>query len=236
MKALGYARVSTTEQADSGLGLAAQRAVIESTAAAKGWELVDVVVDAGASGKDIERPGIRQVLDAVATGAVDALVVAKLDRLSRSLSDLLALVDWLNDAGADLVAVDLGVDTATPGGRLVLSVLGAIAAWERDATRERTRDALAAKRARGERISGPSVAADRPELAARIAAMREAGMTLWGIADVLNDEGVPTLRGGTQWRSSSVVAAAGYKRPPRRRRPPNLPELPRRRRVARGST
>lgn len=109
-----------------------------------------------------------------------------------------------------LVAVDLGVDTATPGGRLVLSVLGAIATWERDAIRERTVDALCAKRAQGKAINGPSVV-DRPELAARIAAMRQDGMTLQAIADELNALEVPTLRGGAQWRPSSVVGPSGVR-------------------------
>ena len=227
---VGYCRVSTIEQASSGLGLDAQRAVIEATCAAKGWRLADVVVDAGASGKDLERPGIRQVLGAIAAGEVDGVVVAKLDRLSRSLSDLLALLDWTQAAGAVLVAVDLGVDTSTPGGRLVLSVLGAIATWERDAIRERTIDALAAKRARGLPISGPSVA-DDVELAERIAARRAEGATYAAIAAELQADGVPTLRGGSEWRVSSVQAAAGYKRPPRQRRPPDLPALPRRRRA-----
>jgi hypothetical protein len=113
LRVVGYCRVSTDEQASSDLGLAAQRAAIERTAAAKGWELVDVVVDAGASGKDLERPGIRQVLDAVAAGEVDGLVVA---RLSRSLSDPLALVDWLNDAGASWSPSTSGSTPPPPAG------------------------------------------------------------------------------------------------------------------------
>ncbi len=230
----GYIRCSTEEQASSGLGLAAQRAVVEATCAQRGWQLADVVVDAGASGRDLERPGIRRVLEAIASGEVDGVVVAKLDRLSRSLADLLAVVEWIADAGAVLVAVDLGVDTTSPGGRLVLHVLGAIAEWERGTIRERTVDALAARRADGKAISGPSVV-DRPELAARIAARRAEGWSYQAIADELNALGVPTLRGGALWRVSSVQAAAGYKRPPRKRRPPDLPELPRRRRAARGA-
>ncbi len=234
MRVLGYIRCSTAEQADSGAGLAAQRATVELATTSRGWELVDLVVDAGSSGKDLGRPGIRRVLDAIAAGEVDGVVVAKLDRLSRSLADLLAIVEWLDAASAVLVAVDLAVDTTTPGGRLVLHVLGAISEWERGTIRDRTVDALAARRAEGRPISGPSVT-DRPELARRITAMRAEGMTLQGIADVLNAEGVPTLRGGAEWRPSSVQVAAGYKRPPARRKPPDLPAIPRRRRATRGA-
>ncbi len=234
LRVLGYCRVSTEEQASSGLGLAAQRAVVQATCSAKGWTLVDVVVDAGASGKDLERPGIRRVLEAIASGEVEGVVVAKLDRLSRSLADLVAVAEWLTDAGAVLVAVDLGVDTTSPNGRLVLHVLGAMGEWERGVIRERTVDALAARRAEGRPISGPSVV-DRPELAGRIAARRAEGATYQAIADELNAQGVPTLRGGSEWRVSSVQAATGYRRPPRKRRPPELPALPRRRRAARGA-
>jgi hypothetical protein len=111
---------------------------------------------------------------------------------------------------------------------------GAIAEWERGTIRERTVDALAVRRAEGRPISGPSVA-DRPELAGRIAARRADGWTYQAVADELNAEGVPTLRGGAEWRVSRVQAVTGDRRPPRKRRPPDIPELPRRRRAARGA-
>ncbi len=234
MRLLAYLRVSTEEQARSGLGLDAQRTMVEAACAQRGWELVDVVVDAGASGKELDRPGMHRVLEAIAGGEVDGVMVAKLDRLSRRLADLLAIVEWLDTADAVFVALDLGVDTTTPAGRMMLHMLGVLAEFERERTRERTIDALAALRANGQSISGPSVT-DRPELAERIRSMRAGGMTLRAIADVLNAEGVPTMRGGVEWRVSSVQAATGYRRPPVRRKAPDLPAIPRRRRATRGA-
>ena len=230
LRALAYCRVSTDEQARSGLGLDGQRRMIEEACAQRGWELVDVVVDAGESGKNMDRPGMRRVLEAIAAGDVDGVVVAKLDRLSRSLGDLLAVVEWLDNAQAVFVSLDLGMDTSTPAGRMMLHMLAVLAEFERERGRERTVDALAALRASGKPITRPSVV-DHPELAARIVAMRAEGKTLQAIADVLNAEGVPTLRGGALWRPSSVTTAAGYRRRPAPRRAPDLPAIPRRRRV-----
>ena len=230
LRLAGYCRVSTDEQARSGLGLDAQEAALRVASGQRGWVLAEVVVDAGESGKSLDRPGVRRVLEAIAAGELDGVVVAKLDRLSRNLGDLLAVVEWLDDAGAALVALDLGVDGSTPAGRMMLHMLGVLAQFERERNRERTVDALASLRASGKPISGPSVS-DRPELAERIAAMRASGMTLHGICDTLNAEGVPTLRGGTKWRPSSVEKACGYRRPAARRKAPDLPAIPRRRRV-----
>lgn len=228
MRLLGYVRVSTAEQAESGYGLAAQERLIRDTAARRDWELVDVIVDAGESGKSLERPGLKRALERVAAGDTDGLLVAKLDRLSRSVIDFGLLLEWFTEAEATLVALDLGVDTSTPGGRLVANVFASVAEWERDTIAARTRDGLASVRAQGKPIGRPSVA-DRPELAERIRAMRTAGATLQGIADLLNAEGVPTARGASRWRPSSVQAAAGYKRRRPRRKHPSLPEIPRRR-------
>jgi DNA invertase Pin-like site-specific DNA recombinase len=109
---------------------------------------------------------------------------------------------------------------------MIATVIVAVAQWERDSTAERTKAALAALRARGKPTGRPAVE-DIPALAARIREMRKT-MTLQGIADRLNDEGVPTIRGGSQWRRNSVATACGYKRRPPRRKAPDLPD-PRRR-------
>lgn len=222
---LGYVRVSTVEQAVSGYGLDAQEAAIEEAAKRKGWDLAAVMRDAGESGKTLERPGLRLALEQVARGDVDGLVVAKLDRLSRSVVDFGLLLEWFQEAGATVVALDLGVDTSTPGGRLVANVFASVAEWERDTIAARTRAGLAAARAQGKQIGRPSVI-DVPELAARIQKLRgEEGLTLQAIADTLNAEKVPTMRGGTEWRPSSVSTVLGHRRRPRRRRPNSLPQI-----------
>lgn len=229
-RVLGYVRVSTAEQADSGLGLAAQEATIRSECERRGWELLDVVADEGESGKSLDRPGLQAALTRIAAGETDGLVAAKLDRVSRSVRDFADLLDWFDVAGATLVALDVGVDTSTPGGKLICNVFSAVAEWERDTISGRTSDGLAALRAQGKTISRPAVA-DHPELAGRIRAMREAGMTYQAMADVLNADRVPTLRTAGEWTVSAVRGAAGYKRPKVRKRAAALPAVARGRRT-----
>ena len=119
-RVVGYVRVSTTEQADSGLGLEAQRAAITGEAARRGWDLVATFEDAGRSGTSMRgRDGIAQALRAVEGTIASTLVVAKLDRLSRSLIDFTALMERSRRKGWNLVALDLGVDTTTPAGEVM---------------------------------------------------------------------------------------------------------------------
>jgi DNA invertase Pin-like site-specific DNA recombinase len=230
---LGYARVSLSEQAANGYGLASQDATIREECSRRGWTLLDLIHDEGASGRDTDRPGLKRALRRIADGEATGLVVSKLDRLSRSVVDFGMLLDWFDQAGATLVALDLGVDTSTPGGRLVANVFASVAEWERETIGARTRDGLIAARAKGRRISRPAVA-DTPKLKRRIERMRARGMTLQAIADKLNAEGVPTLRGAPRWRPSSVQAACGYRRPKPRRKPAELPRLRRRQQTTRG--
>jgi DNA invertase Pin-like site-specific DNA recombinase len=206
------------------LGLEAQRDAITAEVKRRGWELVDVIEDAGESGGDAQRPGLRQALELIVDGEVEALVVAKLDRLSRSIVHTGQLLDWFKDAKATFVALDLGVDTSTAGGELVANVLASVAQWEAKATGERTKAALAVKRARGESIGPPVVAV---KVQQRIKRQRRRGWSQQRIADALNADGVPTSRGGSEWRPSSVGTALGYRRSSRPR-PAGLPTLTRR--------
>ena len=232
-RVLGYARCSTNEQAESGLGLAAQEATIRSECQRRGWVLVDVVTDEGESGKSLDRQGLQSALARVADHDVDGLVAAKLDRISRSVRDFADLLEWFSATGASLVAVDVGVDTSTPGGKLVCGVFSAVSEWERDVIASRTRDGLAALRAQGRPISRAAVA-DHPKLAKRIRKMRDSGKTYQAIADALNKGKVPTLRGAAEWTVSGVRGGAGYERPKARKKAAVLPSVgrPRRRRTA----
>jgi DNA invertase Pin-like site-specific DNA recombinase len=230
VRIVGYGRVSTEEQAASGLGLEAQERDIRAECERRGWELVDLVLDEGYTGKHLDRPGLRAALELVATRQADGLLVSKLDRISRSTVDFALLLEWFKEeADATFVALDLGVDTSTPGGLLVANVFAAVAQWERDTISARTRAGLASLRARGKATGRPAVA-DTPDLMARIRAMRDAGDTLQEIADTLNAEGVPTVRGGAMWRPSSVQSAAGYKRRAPRRPRAALPSPTRKKR------
>jgi DNA invertase Pin-like site-specific DNA recombinase len=190
--------------------------------------LLEVARDEGHSGKSLDRPALHGALQRIAAGEAGGLVVAKLDRASRSVVDFGRLLEWFDAADATLVALDLGMDTSTSSGRLVANVMASVAEWERSVIGERTRDALAARKAQGLPISRPSV--DGP-LAKRIHALRAGGATYQAIADTLNTENVPTLRGAAAWRVSSVQAATGYKRRPSTAPRADLPALPKRRRA-----
>ena len=169
---IGYVRVSTEEQAQSGAGLAAQRAAILDEAHRRGWNLIEIVEDAGWSAKDLRRPGISAALAALHSKRADVLVVSKVDRLSRSLLDFAGLVDRATREHWALVALDLGVDSATPSGRMMANVLATFAQFERDLISQRTKDALAQKKAQGVKL-GRHVEMSE-EVRARIVAEREA--------------------------------------------------------------
>lgn len=201
---LGYSRVSTEEQADSGAGLEAQKASITAECARRGWELAEIVEDAGYSAKDLKRPGITDALDRLRRGEAGTLVVAKLDRLSRSLIDFAALMERSRKEGWPLVALDLGVDTTSPAGEMVANVMATFAQYERRLIGQRTKDALAVKRAAGVRLGRPRSLPDG--VVARIVAARGAGATLTAIADGLNADAVPTAQGGLRWWPATVRA------------------------------
>lgn len=199
--------MSTAEQADSGLGLEGQRHAIRSECERRGWELLAIEEDAGWSGKVANRPGLQRALAACKAGQADGLVVAKLDRLSRSMQHAAALLAEAEHEGWALVALDLGVDLSTPSGEVMAHVLAAIAQFERRLIGQRTKDALAVLRAQGVRLGRPQV--NSHEVVARIASEREAGRTLQAIADSLNRDGVPTAHGGSAWWPSTVAKVLG---------------------------
>ena len=214
MKVIGYVSVPEAEQLDREL-LNRQTAAIHRLCHQRGWTLVEVVRDVeAAKNTSRERAGLRYALELVAGGDADCLAVSQLRRLSPSAAAMGSILRSIAASRARLVALDLGLDTATPEGRKAANVLIAMSGWERERVAERTRKGLQAARAKGVPISRPAVE-DVPVLKQWIAAMRAQGMTLQAISDRLNQDRVPTLRGGKEWRPSSVQAAAGYRRPPR---------------------
>src|SRR6266545_521052 len=151
MQVIGYVRVSTEEQGRNGASIDAQRRAIHSEAERRGWQVVEVIEDLGYSAKDLRRPGIQLALERLERGDARALVVSKLDGLSRSLLDFTGLMARAQKEGWALVALDCGVDTTSPAGEAMANVLATFAQFERRLIAERTRDALAAKRAEAER-------------------------------------------------------------------------------------
>lgn len=166
--------------------------------------------------KGLERPGLLYALERIDEGEASCLVVSQLERLSRSAADLGRIVEWIDERDARLIAIDLRLDTGSAQGRLTARVLSEVGEWEGRRIADQTRKGLAAARASRAKAGRPAVE-DMPLLKEQIVMMRHEGMTLQAIADRLNAEGVPTLRGGTEWRPSSVQAAAGYRRPKGRR-------------------
>lgn len=205
-RVVGYARVSTHEQADSGLSVETQRAAIEAECDRRGWHLVDVVTDAGYSGKNTKRPGLERVMSMLDRRQVDGVVSAKLDRLSRSVVDFGRIIDRSRKVGWFIVALDFGLDTTTANGKLVANVLMSVAEWEREAISERTRTALAAKKAQGHKLGRPDLGTTSAAITRRIVRARGKGDSLRTIAAALNAAGVPTSQGGGKWYASSVKA------------------------------
>ena len=203
---IGYARVSTNEQANSGLGLDAQRAAIQAEIDRRGWTLVEMVEDAGVSAKTLLRPGIAHALQLLQDGAAGTLLVAKLDRATRSTIDAAKLLERSQREGWALVALDLGLDPTTPTGELVATIMAAVAQWERRAIGTRTKDALAAKKAQGVRLGRPSVLP--AEVTERIVAAHQAGASWSAIARELDTDGVPTAHGGSRWYPATVRKVA----------------------------
>jgi DNA invertase Pin-like site-specific DNA recombinase len=204
MQVLGYVRVSTSEQADSGAGLEVQRQAIVAECARRGWQLLEIVEDAGYSAKSLKRPGVQSALAQLKGGEAEALVTAKLDRLSRSMADFAGLMADSQKQGWAVVCLDLGVDTSTPAGEAMANVLATFAQFERRLIGQRTKDAMAVKRSEGVRVGRPR---ETPAaLVERVRQEREDGATLQAIADRLNADAVPTVRGGERWWTSAVSA------------------------------
>ena len=201
---LCYLRVSTGEQADSGLGLQAQRTRLESECSYRSWSDVEYIEDAGHSAKSLNRPGIKQALCMLESGEASTLVACKLDRLSRSVADFVALLALAESQGWNLVVLDLGLDLSSPQGKFVSTIMSSVAQLERELIAQRTREALAVKRQQGIKLGRPSsVPAD---VRAFIRQARREGYTLTAIADLLTNQGIPTAQGGKRWYPSTIKA------------------------------
>jgi DNA invertase Pin-like site-specific DNA recombinase len=151
MKTIGYVRVSTDKQADRGVSLDVQTEKIRAMAVVHNAELLDIVVDGGESAKSLQRPGMERLLALVDGKKVQAVIVAKLDRLTRSVKDLYTLLEQFERRGVALISVAESLNTSSAG-RLVLNIMTAVSQWEREAIGERTRDAMRHKRSQGQRV------------------------------------------------------------------------------------
>ena len=215
IKAAGYVRVSSKQQAE-GESLNEQESKVTRRIQAEGWELTEVYVEAGRSGRRADRPELQRMLAAV--DGIDRLVIPRLDRLGRSASDLFTIYKKLDDANVGLVSIRESFDTSTPMGKLVRSVLSAIAELESDQIAERLEDNIRRRRENGlylgagarpygyrfaEDGSGLVIEPVEAEVIRRIYAEYNAGKSMRQIALGLTADGIPGGRGG-RWSSARV--------------------------------
>ena len=218
MKAVGYVRVSTDEQAKSGLGLEAQIAKIKAYAELFDIELTEIIADEGLSGKTLEREGLQRAIKMLKEKKAEGMVIAKLDRLTRNVADLGTLVSTVFDK-AELYSVSEQINTKNAAGRLVLNVLVSVAQWERETICERTKDALQAKKARGEKtggnvpfgyeeVNGKLIRNEEEQsIISEIKSLKNKGLSLRKIAEELNARGIATKNGKT-WTATQIQRIA----------------------------
>ena len=214
MKVVGYTRVSLDEGGERGVGLAAQKTAIVAEAAARGWQLIDVLEDAGYSGRDCNRPALAAALNVLCRSEAAVLLVSKLDRLSRSILDFTGLMARARKEGWAITALDCSVDTTTPAGEAMANVMATFAQYERRLIAQRTSDALKELRSQG-RAYGPTPFGyqrdgtrlmehdDEQRVVERMLRLRRSGKSYDKIAKVLNAAGIPAKRSGV-WYAASV--------------------------------
>lgn len=191
---MGYVRVAPRERPDERPTLDAQRDALQAAARERGWTLLRIDEDVR-SGRTLRRPGLRAAIASCRTGEAEGIVVARLDRLTYSLTGLAELARTAVDEEFTLISLDPDVDIFSDAGHAVGVVLAEAASWEPAAIAR-------PGRAMGGRVGRPS--STPAHVATRIRELRDQGMTLQAICDTLNEEQVPTPRGGSEWRPTSL--------------------------------
>ena len=168
MRVAIYARVST---ANHGQDVTVQTRDIEQFTQARGWRVVGSYMDAGVRGAKDSRPGLNRLMADAHRRRFDAVIVWRFDRFARSVSHLLRALETFQALSIDFVSLSESLDTSTPTGKMVFTVLGAVAELERSLIAERVRAGLRNARAKGKRLGRPRVAADGRQ----VVALRKAG-------------------------------------------------------------
>jgi DNA invertase Pin-like site-specific DNA recombinase len=198
---IGYLRVSTEEQGESGLGLEAQRRAIEAECERRGWELVAVREEVKSGARAENRPVLRDALAQLRRREANAIVVAKLDRLARSVADFCDLAKRGERQGWAIVVLDPALDMTTPMGMAFAQMLAVFAELERRMIGQRTSAALRVKMARGWKPHRPAPIIPE-EVRQKIVRLHHAGMSRRRIAEELNREGVPAI--GQRWHPETI--------------------------------
>jgi site-specific DNA recombinase len=201
MQVVGYTRVSTSEQATDGVSLCVQAEKIGAYSVVKDWRLTALIEDTGQSAKSLARPGMQRLLSIVEAGEVDAVIIYKLDRLTRSVSDLAELMKLFARKGIALVSLQESLDATTATGELMMNLLMSVSQWERKVIGERTRDAMQRLKARGERYC--HAVFEDADMLALMQQYRQAGLSYGVIAEKLNTEGIPATL-GSRWLANTV--------------------------------
>jgi site-specific DNA recombinase len=217
MPAIGYARVSTEDQAKEGVSLENQQSKIEAYCQLKDLELREVIEDAGISAKNLRRPGVQKVLRLARGKEIDAVVVYKLDRIFRSTIDALETTKLFEKWGVSFHSIEETLDTMSAMGRFFFTLTAALAEMERRLIGERTKAALAHKRSKNEKTGGdvpygydltPAgilIKNDAEQEVVRlIRGLDRDGYSLRGICRVLEKEGHLTKRGNPIWQPSTI--------------------------------
>jgi len=222
MNVIGYARVSTEDQAREGVSIESQIEKITAYCVAKDWDLINVYVDEGVSAQTLNRPGIQEIITSFSSksksnhASIDAIIVYKLDRLTRSVVDLNRLLDLFDKHDVALVSLVESLDATSASGRLMLNLLASVSQWEREIIGERTRDVMAYLKANSKIYSRPvfgysfdegnnQLIEDEQEqhVIATIQQLRRNGLSYRAIVRKLNADGIPTKRGG-RWQMNTV--------------------------------
>lgn len=211
-----YTRVSTTEQAMEGYSIDEQERMCKAAIESKGWKYVGTYTDPGISGRTMERPGLQRMMKDIEAGKIGAVVVYKLDRLSRKQKDTMTIIeDLFLENDIDLVSLNETLDTSTPWGRAMIGILSSFNQMESENIQMRTQMGREAKVAKGgyaggvppigyqlvngELVVDPSEA----DIVRLVFGMRDRGMTMHAIANALNEHGYRT-RKGLEFQHSAV--------------------------------
>jgi DNA invertase Pin-like site-specific DNA recombinase len=206
MKLIGYIRVSTDKQFNTGAGLEAQRNYLELEATRRGATLEIVSELEATSGKSTKkRPALAEALARLDKGEAQGLIVSKLDRLSRSVADFLTILERSRKGKWSLVIGDLSLDTSSPMGEAMATITATFAQLERKRIGERTKEGLAIKKAQGVKLGAPRLL--NPETRSRIEAELATSTPLAVIARRLNEEAIPSAKGG-KWYASTIKKIA----------------------------
>lgn len=216
MKAIGYIRVSTEEQANSGLSLSGQAEKIKAYCSLNDIELVEIVSDAGLSGKNTDREGLQKILSLCGNKAIDAIIVYKLDRLSRKTVDVLNLIETFEKKNVAFHSIVEKIDTKSAIGKFFLTITAAFAQMERDTISERTSFALKEKRRQGKlagnipygfdlAADGETLIENKNEMKALeiMTELRARRVTFKGIVDELHSRGYRSKSGGL-WYAGTI--------------------------------